>query len=125
MMTYVQLMRLKHWVKNILLFFPSIFSGKLLDKRIFGDVVAGFFVFSITSSVVYVFNDLRDVKKDQKNPKKKSRPIASGAITERKAVIIIAALAAAIGGIATFSHLNRSFWEYLACYVFINVCYSL
>ena len=68
---YFKLFRLPHWIKNIFVFIPLIFSKHLLDQDYLFQVVIGFITFSLVSSVVYVFNDLSDVESDRKHPKKK------------------------------------------------------
>jgi 4-hydroxybenzoate polyprenyltransferase len=78
-------MRPKQWVKNGFLFFALIFDEKLLDLPAVLRVVAGFAVFSLLASSVYLINDLSDVESDRKHPKKKTRPIASGALPVRAA----------------------------------------
>ena len=40
--------------------------------------------FSLASSGCYVFNDLMDVESDRAHPRKRRRPIASGAVSERQ-----------------------------------------
>ena len=81
MKQYVKLMRPFHWVKNLLLFVPLFFNGTLNNSSKFINVVLGFTAFSLIASSVYVLNDIQDVDKDRKHPKKRFRPIASGAIS--------------------------------------------
>ena len=40
------LLRVKHYIKNILVFFPMIFSGNLLNVKIFQENILGFAAFS-------------------------------------------------------------------------------
>ena len=49
--------------------------------------VAGFFLFCLVSSAVYIFNDLADIEKDRQHPVKRNRPLASGQLAPRVAVI--------------------------------------
>jgi len=75
-------LRPKQWVKNLLLFAGLLFT---LDQhhtaRQFGDVALAFILFSALSSVVYLINDLADRESDQRHPKKRRRPIASGELS--------------------------------------------
>lgn len=87
-MKYLKLMRVKHYVKNFLVFLPLLFSGKLLNIKLFMQAVTGFLVFSLISSVVYIFNDVCDVEKDRLHPTKKNRPVANGSIGAKKAIIL-------------------------------------
>ena len=73
---YVRLMRIRHWIKNFLLFLPAFFAGRLFEVSMFSVLVPGFFAMSLYSSAVYVFNDLCDAPKDRQNETKRERPIA-------------------------------------------------
>lgn len=81
MKQYIKLMRPFHWIKNLLLFVPLFFNGTLNDTNKFANVVIGFVAFSLIASSVYALNDIQDVDKDRQHPKKRFRPIASGAIS--------------------------------------------
>ena len=54
-MEYLKLIRVKHYLKNLLVFLPAIFSGMLFDTDIFLKVIIMFLSFSFTSSIIYVF----------------------------------------------------------------------
>ncbi len=99
----VRLLRIHHWTKNGFILLPVPFAlrvGSQLDVPVFA---AGFFGFCVLSSAVYVLNDLRDAETDRLNPRKRQRPIASGAISPAAGWTVFAALAlAALGmGLAT------------------------
>ena len=79
MKKYLYLMRVHHYIKNILIFMPLIFSGNLTDRRKFTATLLGMIAFSLVTSAVYIINDIRDAEKDRMHPTKKNRPIASGA----------------------------------------------
>ena len=86
----VQLLRPKHWIKNVLLFTPLIFSGSLLKYEAILYSAVGFIYFSIAASLVYTINDLADVERDRLHPvKRMKRPLASGAVSKQTAVGII------------------------------------
>ena len=72
--------RPRQWVKNFALFAALVFSGLLFQEGAFNLVFQAFLVFTIFSSITYIFNDLVDVEADRKHPYKKSRPIASGGL---------------------------------------------
>lgn len=81
---YIKLLRPKHWIKNILIWFPLVFNGSLFDATKLASVFIGFFSFSLTASAVYVINDIQDAPKDRLHPKKQERPIASGTVSARE-----------------------------------------
>ncbi len=71
-------MRPRQWTKNAFLFAALVFDGKLFHLTYFLRTLAGFGLFCLISSAVYIFNDLLDVESDRQHPLKKNRPIASG-----------------------------------------------
>ena len=87
-MKYLRLIRMKHWLKNCLVFLPLFFGGKIFDSKMLLEATIGFFVFSFSSSVVYINNDINDIEKDRKHPIKKKRSLASGEISQKLAMII-------------------------------------
>lgn len=89
MKKYLKLIRVKHWLKNGLVFLPIFFSINIFNKDYFLTTILAFFIFSLTSSIVYVINDINDIEKDKKHPIKKNRPLASGAISIKNAYITI------------------------------------
>lgn len=102
---YIKLMRIKHWVKNLLVLFPVIFSGMLFSRvDLLADSALGMAAFCLASSSVYIFNDLWDADRDKLHPVKKDRPIASGAASKPASVallFILLAAAAALNFAAT------------------------
>lgn len=89
MRDYIKLLRVKHYVKNLLIFIPLFFSKGIFDVYNFLQALLGVVCFSLISSAVYVLNDIRDVEKDRKHPKKKNRPIASGKVSKKKAMVLM------------------------------------
>lgn len=93
---YVKLFRVKHYIKNILIFFPLAFGKKLFDPQSVVYTIAGFFAFSFLASIIYIINDMNDIEADRQHPKKRERPLASGAISFLQAKISIVILIVAI-----------------------------
>ena len=89
MSNYLKLIRVKHWLKNILVFLPAFFSTGITNKNNLLLCFIAFLIFSFTSSIVYVLNDINDVEKDRNHPIKKNRPLASGKVSIRGAIITI------------------------------------
>ncbi len=122
---YIKLLRPKHYLKNVLVFFPLVFAGQLTDKTTLLQVVWAFAAFCAVASAVYIINDVQDRHLDRLHPKKKFRPIASGAISMPAAVvmvIILLGIAVAIHVLAGFSWLS---FALLLLYVLINIGYSM
>ena len=80
-------MRPRQWTKNIFVFAALVFDGKLFHLTGFLRTLAGFGLFCLISSAVYIFNDLLDVKTDRQHPVKKNRPIASGKLPVPIAIV--------------------------------------
>lgn len=85
--TFLRLIRVKQWMKNIFIFAPLIFSHHLLNIQDITKTVTVFFAFSLVSVLVYIINDIHDCKQDAIHPEKKSRPIASGTVSKSQALI--------------------------------------
>ncbi len=72
-------MRPRQWVtKNIFIFAAIVFDKQLFVLDSFLRTLAGFALFCLISSSVYIFNDIADVEADRQHPDKKNRPIPSG-----------------------------------------------
>lgn len=125
-MEYLKLFRVKHYIKNLLVFLPLVFGGALMNWGVLSKTIFAFIAFSFLSSVIYIINDIQDVDKDRNHPTKKNRPIASGAISVRKATIsatVLLLIAFGINfGVAGF---NWKIWGVFVLYLIINLLYSV
>lgn len=72
--------RAKQWAKNVLILAPLVFSISFLDPARVGLAFAAVLAFSLLASSGYLLNDYLDREADRKHPKKRHRPIASGAL---------------------------------------------
>jgi 4-hydroxybenzoate polyprenyltransferase len=93
-------MRPRQWTKNAFVFASLVFDGKLFHPTEFLRTLAGFGLFCIIASTVYIFNDILDLEADRQHPVKRNRPIASGKLPLPMAVaagvlLTVSALAAA------------------------------
>ncbi len=73
-------MRPKQWVKNVFVFAGIVFAREhlLLQPAEIGRTMTAFALFCLTSSSVYLINDVIDKERDRQHPEKRFRPIASG-----------------------------------------------
>ncbi len=124
-MNYIKLMRPKHYIKNILIFVPLIFSGKFLNTNNFLQTLYGFIVFSLIASTIYIINDIKDKDKDRKHPTKKNRPIASGKVSVKSAIIEIILIVVVSAALAYFLKLPKLSIAFLLAYFVLNLAYSL
>ncbi len=124
MRQYLKLLRVRHYIKNVLVFLPMFFGGVIFEERRILNAFLGFIAFSFLSSVVYIINDYRDIEKDRKHSTKKFRPLASGAVSKRSAVICAAILFIVVIGIS-FLIGNYIAVACLMGYLLLNILYSM
>ena len=92
-------MRPRQWPKNFMIFIPLAFTLREYWRpfssgmwTMLGRAIAGFALFCVISGVIYLINDLVDIEKDRLHPKKRFRPLASGALSKTAARIAIGVL---------------------------------
>ena len=126
MKNYLKLIRVKHWIKNLLIFIPLVCSRHLNIDNIFL-CIEGFFSYCFASSFIYIINDIKDIEKDRLHPRKKDRPLPSGKIKKSTAIfiaILMLILSITINTLINNNFLNTSLY-FLLGYIIINICYSL
>lgn len=123
MKNYLKLMRIHHYIKNLLVFAALGCSGKLFDMEKLISGIAAFIIFCIVSSIVYIVNDVCDSKKDKNHPTKCKRPIAAGAVSPGSAWILAAVLfiIAAVCNYLIFSPVATAL---VILYFAMNIAYS-
>lgn len=122
-MNYLKLMRIKHYIKNFFVFIPLIFSYSFIKSELVFKAILAFVAFCLVSSVVYILNDIVDVEKDRQHPKKKNRPLASGAISISQAIILALVLSSIVLALSWFL-LNPLSMLILVSYFLMNLAYS-
>lgn len=122
-MKYLRLMRVRHYIKNLLVFFPLVFS-KQINPNLLLKCFCAFVSFCMTASIVYIINDLCDAPKDRKHPVKCHRPIASGEVSKPSAILLIAVLLSAVVALGVITRQTLWAWLILAGYIGINILYS-
>lgn len=121
--TFIHLIRVRQWYKNILVFTPIVFADLLNNPDAVFSAILAFCAFCAISSSTYIFNDIRDASADACHPTKKNRPIAAGLVTKRIAVVIALAFAGAAFVICLL--LPISFSYIILGYFLLNIAYSL
>jgi len=86
--------RPRQWPKNLLVFAAPLAAASFGRGNGFGYAVMALLAFAGASAAVYFVNDVVDAERDRRHPVKRNRPVASGALPERHAVVL-AALATA------------------------------
>ncbi len=121
-MHMIRLLRPLQWTKNVFVFAPLVFSRHLFDLAYIERSIAAFAVFSIVSSAVYIVNDIADRASDRLHPLKRSRPIASGAVSIGQAIVVAIILLLAAGSGAMW--LGPKVMFITSLYLVLNVGYS-
>lgn len=85
------------------------------------DTIIAFIAFSLTASAIYILNDYQDINEDRLHPKKKHRPLASGAISKPQSLIIMSILF--ITGFTLMAFLSLKTTGILGLYVLLNIAY--
>jgi 4-hydroxybenzoate polyprenyltransferase len=115
-------MRPRQWTKNGFVFFALVFDKQLFHLPALLRTLAGFALFCLISSAVYIFNDLADLEADRQHPEKKKRPLPSGQLSQGAAWtagILLVALTLPLGWL-----LSPAFAAVLAFYFILNLAYS-
>lgn len=118
----VRLMRPKQWVKNGFVLAPLVFAGQFLNIEAVVQALIAVALFCLASSATYIINDIQDVERDRKHPKKSiTRPIASGAVSVPMALALLAVLYTVL--------IAAAFWvpmvlAVIAAYALLNVAYT-
>jgi len=121
-LSLVQLMRPKQWVKNGFVLAPLVFAGQFLNADAVVHALFAALLFCLASSATYIINDIQDVERDRKHPKKSlTRPIASGAVPVPMALALLAALYSVL--------IAAAFWMpgvmlVIAAYALLNLAYT-
>ena len=123
-------MRPIQWTKNLMVFLPALFSFNeawvlseaetsvpILSRAL---ITLGCFV--LASSATYMFNDVIDAKKDGLHLYKKYRPVASGRLGKKLALVVALILAA--GALFGSSVVSVAMVFVLLSYLLLMVAYT-
>lgn len=122
---FIELVRIKHWIKNLLIFLPAI-CARQINMDMAWQLCLGFLSFSLLTSFVYIVNDLMDITKDRAHPRKKKRPLPSGRVSKWEALILAFVMLAGSLGLECLASQGGFGWSWalLAAYAIVNLGYS-
>jgi 4-hydroxybenzoate polyprenyltransferase len=103
-------------------FAALVFVGELTNLNLFARTIAAFILFCAMSSAVYFINDLADIEKDRRHPRKRLRPLASGQLAPMTATAAAVVLVAVTLPLAFI--LNLGFGLIALAYFGLNLAYS-
>ena len=128
MKDYLKLIRIKHWLKNGLVILPLFFGKEILNLNKITSVILAFLIFSMISSIIYVINDINDIENDRNHPTKKDRPLASGKISIKNAILVLILLMMLSISLIIYLY-NKTTNIYIILipiiYIVLNILYSL
>lgn len=115
-------MRPRQWTKNVFVLSALVFDRKLLHLPELWHTLAGFVLFCLLSSIVYIINDLGDIAADRAHPEKRNRPLASGALPVSVARFTALLLILIVFPLAYW--LSWKFFLIALIYFLMNLAYS-
>lgn len=118
----LHLMRFHQYIKNLFIFIPAFFSFKFFDEVSIYNSLIAFVAFCLCASAIYIINDVIDAPSDRIHPNKSKRPIASGKVKPRVA-LLFALVFIVVGIFILVCLLPRAILP-VAIYVLINLLYS-
>jgi 4-hydroxybenzoate polyprenyltransferase len=121
---WIELIRVKQWIKNGFVLAGLFFSDQAGHARVVGRSLAAVLAFCFVSGAVYCLNDIFDRVADAAHPEKRSRPVASGAVSPREAIGVMVALLAGAAAIVAAVGYPWQVAAILATYFAMNVAYS-
>lgn len=118
-----RLVRAEQWTKNIFLFIPLFFAGDFFNFEKLLLLTGGFFVYNLTASGIYIFNDSKDLHVDRLHPIKRKRPLAAGDVSLNLGLLLSGIFI--ISGLILSYFIGPIFFVLISIYVSINLGYSL
>jgi decaprenyl-phosphate phosphoribosyltransferase len=128
----LKLMRPTQWTKSVFVLLGPLYGLRdvLPEKRehVVVQALIAACAFAIASSACYIFNDLRDAEADRAHPRKRHRPIASGAVSASAAWVLVGVCLAGAAALAAWVIVRGgapAFAAMLVAYVLNVAAYSL
>jgi decaprenyl-phosphate phosphoribosyltransferase len=120
---FLDTLRPRQWVKNLLVFAAPAAAGALFASDVLERTGAAFLTFCALASAGYLVNDVIDANHDRNHPGKRTRPIASGVVSQRQAVA--GAVTLATIGLAISFGLGPGFTLVATGYLATTTAYSV
>lgn len=122
---YLKLMRIDQWIKNSFVLLPLFFDGKIFTKDFLIPALFTAVLFSFVCSAIYCLNDIKDIEEDKKHAEKRLRPLPSGSLTKKEAILLFGFLLLAAIAFSGIFRINLFVNLIIAVYFVLNVSYSL
>jgi 4-hydroxybenzoate polyprenyltransferase len=129
LLNLLKTMRPRQWTKNLLVYLPFVFTLKQYWQpftpkmwELLAISTSAFLLFCVLSGIVYLINDLTDIEKDRQHPRKKFRPLASGALKPAQAITALVVMTIIV--LPLSFALNVWFGVIAVAYIANNLLYS-
>lgn len=119
---YLRLARPLDWLKNGFVPLGLLFAEAWHRTALVVDVALVTTGFCLAASAVYALNDVADADADRKHPRKRLRPVASGAISQRQALRF--AFALGLASLAIAAAVRAEALGLVGAYLLLNLFYS-
>ncbi len=119
----IRALRIHQWVKNLLLFVPTVLAHRALDPQAVARAGIGFLAFSLAASGAYVLNDMLDREADRRHPVKRTRPFSAGTLSLSVGIALLPLLIGCALALSAFALAPR-FLALLCLYVLTTTAYS-
>ncbi len=119
-----RLLRPHQWAKNSLALVPAALAHRLGEPAVLSDALLAVAALSLCASGTYVVNDWLDRERDRAHPTKRTRPLASGAISPVVGLGLAVGLVGAAFALAALA-LPPVFTAVLAGYTGVTLAYSV
>ncbi len=122
LLALLKTMRPRQWFKNIFIPTALVFDSQLNNPTSVARVAMAVLLFCLTSSAVYIMNDLADIENDRQHPKKRYRPLPAGELDPTLARI--AAVVFALGSFVAAYFLSPALAMVLIAYFVMQIAYT-
>ena len=117
--SFLSLLRLAHWSKSVFVllgFFYTPYPGYFVPALLAS------IAFCLISSAVYIYNDIQDRAEDSLHPHKKSRPLASEALSVGESIFLLFMLL--LVGLILGWVISKKLAIILTVYLVVNLAYN-
>jgi 4-hydroxybenzoate polyprenyltransferase len=118
----IKAVRPRQWIKNLVIFAALLFANQLDNPMAVWLVFQTFLIFCVTTSAVYLLNDVFDIERDRLHPFKSKRPIASGLVPEKSAIAIAVGLIVLV--LPSSYNISPALFLAVLAYLFLQLLYS-
>jgi 4-hydroxybenzoate polyprenyltransferase len=120
---WVKALRLRHWVKNSLVFVAPLLGQQMASFQAVSQAVLLFLLMGLVASATYMVNDLLDLAADRRHPEKRFRPFAAGRISAQDGLVVASLMIS--GALVLGLLLPLGALACLGIYLVVTLCYSL